>query len=356
MPGRSPRCSTSTWASSVRCSTRSSARSPSCSTSNHTAIKLGYDYAKAHFTCPLPFRLEKMDATSDHPHGRQRGGALGAVYAGATVGAWYPITPATALMEAVQGVLREVPRGQRHGAAQLRDPAGRRRTRGGRHRDRRRLGGARAFTNTSGPGISLMQEFIGLAYYTDIPAVFFDVQRCGPATGMPTRTQQADLSRWPTPRTATPNTSCSSRPTRASASRWRCSRSTWPSASDAGVRGVRPRHRHERLDGEALRVGRCNYRPDRGKVLDAEALSKVQKFSRYLDVDGDGIAARTLPGVGGKGAYFVRGSGHDKHAAYTEDSDAYQEVVDRLKRKFDARGDHRPAPVISAVTAPRWGW
>jgi 2-oxoglutarate ferredoxin oxidoreductase subunit alpha len=88
------------------------------------------------------------------------------------------------------------------------------------------------------------------------------------------------------------------------------------------------------------------YRPDRGKVLDAAALDGVQKFSRYLDVDGDGIAARTLPGVGGKGAYFVRGSGHDKHAAYTEDSDAYQEVVDRLTRKFAHAATVMPRPEI----------
>jgi 2-oxoglutarate/2-oxoacid ferredoxin oxidoreductase subunit alpha len=88
------------------------------------------------------------------------------------------------------------------------------------------------------------------------------------------------------------------------------------------------------------------YRPDRGKVLDAEALGKIERFSRYLDVDGDGIAARTLPGVGGKGAYFVRGSGHDMHAAYTEDSDAYQEVVDRLRRKFEHAATVVPAPVF----------
>jgi 2-oxoglutarate ferredoxin oxidoreductase subunit alpha len=88
------------------------------------------------------------------------------------------------------------------------------------------------------------------------------------------------------------------------------------------------------------------YRPDRGKVLDAAALEKVEKFSRYLDADGDGIAARTLPGVGGKGAYFVRGSGHDKHAGYTEDSAAYQEVVDRLKRKIDGAIPALPEPVV----------
>jgi 2-oxoglutarate ferredoxin oxidoreductase subunit alpha len=191
-----------------------------------------------------------------------------------------------------------------------------------------------------------MQEFIGLAYYTDIPAVFFDVQRCGPATGMPTRTQQADLlslayashgdtkhlilfpadprecfemavqwfdlaERFQTPVFVASDLDIGMND-------WMVKRFTWDDS----------------------------YRPDRGKVLDAEALAQVQKFSRYLDVDGDGVAARTLPGVGGKGAYFVRGSGHDKHAAYTEDSDAYQEVVDRLARKFEHAAEAMPAPAI----------
>jgi 2-oxoglutarate/2-oxoacid ferredoxin oxidoreductase subunit alpha len=314
---------------------------------NHTAIRLGYDYAKAEFSCPLPFHLQPMDATSNHILiDGNAASALGCVFAGATVGAWYPITPATAMMEGFKAFCEKyrvdpdtglhryaILQGEDElAAAGIVIGAG--------------WAGARAFTNTSGPGISLMQEFIGLAYYTDIPGVFFDVQRTGPSTGMPTRTQQADLlslafashgdtkhivlfprdpgecftmaveafdlaERFQTPVFVASDLDIGMND-------WMVERFTWD-------------------DG---------YRPDRGKVLHAEDLEKIQKFSRYLDVDGDGVAARTLPGVGGKGAYFVRGSGHDKHAGYTEDSDAYQEVVDRLKRKIDGSAPFLPAPVI----------
>ncbi|MEP6765157.1 MAG: 2-oxoacid:acceptor oxidoreductase family protein, partial [Gemmatimonadaceae bacterium] len=160
---------------------------------NNLAIKMGYDYAMANFQCPLPFHLQKMDATKDYIIiDGNTAAALGAVYAGATVGAWYPITPSTSLMEAFTGFCARF-RTDENGmakyciiqaedelsAAGITIGAG--------------WAGARAFTNTSGPGISLMQEFIGLAYYTEIPAVFYDIQRTGPATGMPTRTQQGDL-------------------------------------------------------------------------------------------------------------------------------------------------------------------
>jgi 2-oxoglutarate ferredoxin oxidoreductase subunit alpha len=314
---------------------------------NHTAIHLGYDYAKSNFTCPLPFHLEKMDATSGHVlmDGNSTC-ALGAVFAGATVGAWYPITPATALMEAFNAYCQQFrvdkDTGHHHyavlqaedelAAAGIVIGAG--------------WAGARAFTNTSGPGISLMQEFIGLAYYTDIPAVFFDIQRCGPSTGMPTRTQQADLLSL-----------------------------AYASHGDTKHLVLFPANPHECFElsvqafdlaerfqapvfvASDLDIGMNDwmtprltwddrYRPDRGKVLDAAALAALPRFSRYLDVDGDGIAARTLPGVGAKGAYFVRGSGHDKHAGYTEDAAAYQEVVDRLKRKFEHAVDAMPRPVF----------
>ena len=314
---------------------------------NKTAIRLGYDYATAHCDCPLPFHLEPMDATSGFVIlDGNTAAALGAVYAGATVGAWYPITPSTSLMEAFKGFCEKFRTDPETGkarycivqaedelaAAGIAIGAG--------------WAGARAFTNTSGPGISLMQEFIGLAYYTEIPAVFYDVQRTGPATGMPTRTQQGDLmtlayashgdtrhivlfprdpedcfrmsvtafdlaERFQTPVFVASDLDIGMND-------WMCRRLTWDDT----------------------------YRPDRGKVLDAAELEKVKKFSRYLDVDGDGIAARTLPGVHPNGAYFVRGSGHDKHGAYTEDSDAYQEVVDRLARKFAGAAEVVPAPEI----------
>jgi 2-oxoglutarate ferredoxin oxidoreductase subunit alpha len=323
-------------------------KKPKLLESNHKAIRLGYDYAVQHCPCPLPFHLETMNATGDSILiDGNTACALGAVYAGATVGAWYPITPATSLMEGFKAFCEKYRVDQATGernyailqaedelaAAGIVIGAG--------------WAGARAFTNTSGPGISLMQEFLGLAYYTDIPAVFFDIQRCGPATGMPTRTQQADLLSL-----------------------------AYASHGDTKHPILFPANPHEAFEmavqafdladrlqtpifvATDLDIGMNDwmvkrltwddaYRPDHGKVLDAVALEQVTKFSRYLDVDGDGIAARTLPGVGGKGAYFVRGSGHDKHAGYTEDSDAYREVVDRLRRKFAHAATLVPRPAFT---------
>ncbi len=315
---------------------------------NHKAIRLGYDYAKQHHPCPLPFRLEKMDATGESILiDGNTACALGAVYAGATVGAWYPITPATSLMEAFKAFCEkyrvDAATGERRyailqaedelAAAGIVIGAG--------------WAGARAFTNTSGPGISLMQEFLGLAYYTDIPAVFFDIQRCGPATGMPTRTQQADLislayashgdTKHPILFPANPGEAFEMA-VQAFDLADRLQTPVFVATDlDIGMNDWMVR----RLEWDDA------YRPDRGKVLDAAALDKLKRFSRYLDVDGDGIAARTLPGVGAKGAYFVRGSGHDKHAAYTEDSAAYTELVDRLKRKFAHAATLVPAPAFT---------
>jgi len=314
---------------------------------NHVAIHLGYDYAKANFTCPLPFHLAPMDETKGHIlMDGNTACALGAVYAGATVGAWYPITPATALMEAFKAFCEKFRVDKETGknnymilqaedelaAAGIVIGAG--------------WMGARAFTNTSGPGISLIQEFIGLAYYTDIPAVFFDIQRCGPATGMPTRTQQADLlslayaSHGDTKHLvlfpANPN-ECFEMSVEAFDLAERFQTPVFVASDlDIGMNDWMVK----RLEWDD------SYRPDRGKVLDAAALEQLPRFSRYLDADGSGVAARTLPGVGGKGAYFVRGSGHDKHAAYTEDADAYQEVVDRLLRKFRHAAEAMPRPAV----------
>jgi 2-oxoglutarate ferredoxin oxidoreductase subunit alpha len=312
---------------------------------NHRAIRLGYDYAREHLPCPLPFHLARLDKTGDSiVMDGNTACALGAVFAGATVGAWYPITPSTSLMEAFKVFCQKYrvdaesglnkycilqaedelsAAGIAIGAAWM---------------------GARAFTNTSGPGISLMQEFIGLAYYTEIPAVFFDVQRCGPATGMPTRTQQADLMSL-----AYASHGDTKHIVLFPADPAECFEMS-VTAFDLAERFQTPVFVASDLDigMNDWMVPRLqwddSYRPDRGKVLDAAALEQVKKFSRYLDVDGDGIAARTLPGSGGKGAYFVRGSGHDKHAAYTEDSDAYQEVVDRIARKFETAAMTVPKP------------
>ncbi len=314
---------------------------------NHQAIRMGYDYTREHCDCPLPFHLQRMNGTSDHVLlDGNTACALGAVYAGATVGAWYPITPSTSLMEAFTAFCREfrtdpVTGEHRYAIVQAEDELAAAGIAIGAG-----WAGARAFTNTSGPGISLMQEFIGLAYYTEIPAVFFDIQRCGPSTGMPTRTQQGDLlmlayashgdTRHPVLYPANP-AECFEMSVKAFDIAERFQTPVFV-ASDLDI-GMN--------DWMTPRLGwNDDYRPDRGKVLDAAALEALPRFSRYLDVDGDGIAARTLPGVGAKGAYFVRGSGHDKHAGYTEDADAYQEVVDRLKRKVDGAAAAVPAPVF----------
>jgi 2-oxoglutarate ferredoxin oxidoreductase subunit alpha len=303
--------------------------------SNLEAIMLGYDYAKEHFDCPLPTRVERMDKTSGHViiDGNTAAG-LGCVYAGATVGAWYPITPSTSLMDAYKNFCKRY-----------------RMTEDGKKKfcivqaedELAAIGvvlgaawnGARAFTPTSGPGISLMNEFIGFAYYAEVPAVIFDVQRTGPSTGMPTRTQQCDLL------------SCayaSHGDTRHvllfPANPEECFYMA-PQAFDLAERLQTPVMVLSDLDiGMNDWVCRDlewddNYQPDKGKVLSAEDLEGMEKFHRYLDVDGDGIPYRTLPGVHPKGAYFTRGSGHSKLGAYTENADEYQEVVDRLLVKWE---------------------
>jgi len=317
---------------------------------NRRAIQLGFDYAKSHFECPLPFHLDHMDATSDSIIiDGNSAAALGAVYAGATVGAWYPITPSTSLMEAFTSFCKKFRTEPETGlaryciiqaedelsAAGIAIGAG--------------WAGARAFTNTAGPGISLMQEFVGLAYYTEIPAVFFDVQRTGPSTGMPTRTQQADLL----------SLAYASHGDTKHIVLFPCNPEECfylsVAAFDLADRFQTPVFVASDLD-IGMNDWMCkrlqwddSFRPDRGKCLTADELESVKKFSRYLDAEGDGIAARSLPGVSGHGAYFVRGSGHDKHGTYTEDADAYQEVVDRLARKFRLAATAVPAPEIHTV-------
>ncbi len=314
---------------------------------NMQAIELGHSYATEHFDCPLPIRLESMDATRDcvMVTGNVAAG-LGAVYAGATVGAWYPITPSTSLMDGfsefchrfrvdpetgaknfciIQAEDELAAAGMVVGASWM---------------------GARAFTPTSGPGISLMSEFIGLAYYAEIPSVFFDVQRTGPSTGMPTRTQQGDLMM--------------------------CAYASHGDTKHVVLFPADPRECFEfavasfdlaeRFQTPVFVVSDLDigmndwmiprlewddsYSPDRGKVLSAEELEKAESFYRYLDVDGDHIPYRTLPGVHPKGAYFTRGSGHDKYGRYTEGSDEYIEVVDRLLKKVESAGDHVPQPEV----------
>jgi len=304
--------------------------------SNMEAIRLGYDYASEHFSCPLPNRVERMDATRGQIviDGNTAAG-LGCVYAGATVGAWYPITPSTSLMDAFRGFCADIridpETGKRtYAIIQAEDELA-------------AIGmvlgaawnGARAFTPTSGPGISLMSEFIGYGYYAEIPAVLFNVQRTGPSTGMPTRTQQSDII------------SCAY----ASHGDTRHVLLFPADPAECFYTAQQAFDLAERLQTPVIVMSDLDigmndwmvpefewdedYVPDRGKVLGAEDIEKMEKFYRYLDVDGDGIPYRTLPGVHPKGAYFTRGSGHTKYGAYTEDSEAYQDVVDRLLVKWE---------------------
>jgi 2-oxoglutarate/2-oxoacid ferredoxin oxidoreductase subunit alpha len=326
-------------------------RKPGLMESNQQAVDLGYDYAREHFDCPLPIRLEPMDSTKDSILiDGNTAAALGCVYAGATVGAWYPITPATSLMEAFNSFctkFRQDPETKRNRFVILQAED-----------EIAAVGmvigaswaGARAFTSTAGPGISLMNEFIGLAYYGEVPTVIFDVQRAGPSTGMPTRTQQGDLMLCAYASHGDTRHIC-----------------LYPgdprecfelavAAFDLAERFQTPVFVLSDLD-----IGMNDwmipkltwddgYRPDRGKVLSAAELDEVKSFSRYLDADGDGVPYRTLPGVHPNGAYFTRGSGHNRFGAYTEDADEYVDVLDRIDRKIQRAARAVPAPIVR--TAP----
>ncbi len=316
---------------------------------NLKAIELGYQYTKEHFTCPLSLRLEPMHATDGHimVDGNTMAG-LGCVYAGATVGAWYPITPSTSLMDAFKQFCERC----------RVDPGT------GKHRycivqaedELAAIGmvlgaawnGARAFTPTSGPGISLMNEFIGFAYYAEIPAVLFDVQRVGPSTGMPTRTQQCDILF-----TAYASHGDTRHVLLFPADPVECFHFAI-AAFDLAERLQTPVFVLSDLD-----IGMndwmvpkiqwdANYAPDHGKVYTREQLENMQVFHRYADIEGDGIPYRSYPGVHPKGAFFVRGSGHNRHGGYTEDADEYKDVVDRLRRKHDTAKELVPAPIIKS--------
>jgi 2-oxoglutarate ferredoxin oxidoreductase subunit alpha len=314
--------------------------------SNHKALLLGYQYAKENFECPLPFRLEKMDANREKILiDGNTATALGAIYAGCTVAAWYPITPATSVMDAFKGFCEQYRKDAETGKnnfliVQAEDELA-------------AIGmvlgacwnGARAFTSTAGPGLSLMNELLGFGYYAEIPAVIVDVQRVGPSTGMPTRTQQSDLmlaayashgdTRHILLFPANPN-ECFHFAVKAFdlAERFQTP-VIMLSDLDIGMNDwVVPRLTWDDA-----------YRPDRGRVLSAEDLEKkIGKFQRYNQEDENFVAARTLPGVSQKGAYFTRGSGHNKFGGYTETPDEYQEVMDRLKKKHAAAAKFIPEP------------
>jgi len=323
------------------------ARKPSAIDANLEAVELGFRYAKEHFECPLPTRVEPRDLTAGKIMiDGNTATALGCVYAGATVGAWYPITPSTSVMDAFKSFcerFRKDPETgeRRYCVIQAEDELA-------------AIGivlgatwnGARAFTPTSGPGISLMSEFLGFAYFTELPAVVVDVQRVGPSTGMPTRTQQADLLA-----AAYASHGDTKHVLLFPANPRECFELA-VAAFDLADRLQTPVIVMSDLDlgmndwmTDELEWDDA-YRPDRGKVLDAAELESAQSFHRYLDKDGDGIAYRTYPGVHPRGAYFVRGSGHNKYGGYTENAREYQEVVDRLLRKWQTAAGLVPKPVV----------
>jgi 2-oxoglutarate/2-oxoacid ferredoxin oxidoreductase subunit alpha len=315
--------------------------------SNQRALRIGHDFATSHFDHPLPCRVETMHATEGSILiDGNTAAALGCVYAGATVAAWYPITPSTSLMDAFA----------KYCAKFRRDPdTGRNNYLVLQAEDELAaigmvLGaswaGARAFTSTSGPGISLMQELLGMGYYAEIPAVVFDVQRVGPSTGMPTRVQQADILAC-----AYASHGDTKHILLFPAHPAECFEMA-ATAFDLAERFQTPVFVLSDLDigmndwvSPALQWDDA-YVPDRGRVLDAGDLRELEVFHRYEPADAESVAARTLPGVSELGAFFTRGSGHTIEGAYTEYPEEYQAVLDRLARKHAAAAERTPAPLV----------
>jgi 2-oxoglutarate ferredoxin oxidoreductase subunit alpha len=319
---------------------------------NIKALHMGRDYALAHLP-PMQIKVKRSDKVGNRVFLEgNNAAALGCVYGGATVAAWYPITPSSSMAEAFAKHCRKFRTDPDSGKAryaivQAEDELA-------------SIGmvigaawnGARAFTCTSGPGISLMQEFIGLAYFAEIPAVIFDVQRAGPSTGMPTRTQQSDVL------------SCA-----------------YASHGDTKHVLLFPEDPKEGFEFAAqsfdladrlqtpvfvlydLDIGMnerlCEplkwddaTRYDRGKVLSYQDLEAGKRFGRYLDLDGDGITWRTYPGTHPKrGSFFTRGTSRDRYARYTEEGSAYVDNMQRLLKKFETAKDYVPKPILTRAGA-----
>ena len=316
---------------------------------NIHALELGQKYVSENFEYPLPLQLKKSNKTAGKIliDGNTAVG-LGCVYGGATIASWYPLTPSTSVVDSFGKYcnrLRIDPgKGKmKFSIIQAEDElaaigiaigAG--------------WNGARAFTASSGPGVSLMQEFLGLAYFSEVPVVLFNIQRVGPSTGMPTRTQQGDLF------------SCayaSHGDTKQILLFPSDPKECFEFAADAF--DISDRLQTPVIVMSDLELGMneqiCDQLSwddsrvyDRGKVLSAEQLEEIEKFGRYQDIDGDGIPYRTYPGTHPhKGSYFTRGSSHDANAAYTEDGDVYAEVMDRIALKFETAANYLPKPEIS---------
>jgi 2-oxoglutarate ferredoxin oxidoreductase subunit alpha len=320
---------------------------------NMQAIELGLNYVREHYPDPLPLKVEAMDATAGHIMiDGNTAAALGCLYAGATFGAWYPITPSTSLMDAFKSFCEKYRVDPETGEKRFCIIQGEDELASVGMAIGAGWNGARAFTPTSGPGISLMSEFIGFAYYGEVPVVLFDVQRAGPSTGLPTRTQQCDLTL-----AAYASHGDTKHILVFPADPKECFEMAVQSF-DLAERFQTPVFFMTDLD-----IGMNDwmipeltwddsYQPDRGKVLGKDELEAITKFYRYEDRDGDGITYRTLPGVHPKGAYFTRGSGHNWKGGYTEDADEYKEVLDRLTRKWKSAAAAVPAPVVIRCEQP----
>ena len=325
---------------------------------NLRALHIGRDWAREHLPCPIGLRVARADVVGDRIFVEGNAAtALGCVYGGATVCAWYPITPSSSLAEAFQKYCQKyridaAGGGNRFAIIQAEDEiasigmvvgAG--------------WNGARAFTTTSGPGVSLMNEFIGLAYFAEIPVTIIDVQRGGPSTGMPTRTQQSDVL------------ACA-----------------YASHGDTKHVLLFPEDPHECFEfaADALDLADRLQTPvfvmtdldigmnqrlcapfawddarayDRGKVMSADALESGVEFARYKDIDGDGIPYRTYPGTHpDKGAYFTRGTSRNPQAQYSERGADYVYNMQRLLQKFDSARALVPQPVVRQADVPsRYG-
>ena len=320
-------------------------RKPKAVALNQQALEVGFGYAEQHFEKRDPYVIEALDKTAGKilVEGNAAA-AIGAMMAGVTVVAWYPDHAVIVPLRDAHRLPARAPDRREDGQGHLRGRAGRGRDRGARHDHRRGLGRRAAMTSTSGPGISLMGEFAGLAYYGEVPAVIFDVQRVGPSTGLPTRTAQGDvlstafLSHGDTRHLMLFPSSVSE-----------CY-SMAVEAFDLAERFQTPVFVMTDLD---LGMNTWMSDPfdypekplDRGKVLDEETLERIGRFGRYRDVDGDGVPYRSVPG-NKMPAYFCRGSGHNEWAQYSERPDDYQNNVDRLAKKFENARNWMPAPVV----------
>jgi len=325
---------------------------------NLNALQLGRTYALEHLKCPLGIRVRPLKGEANVVGDKifiegNAAAALGCVYGGATVCAWYPITPSSSLAEAFQKYCAKLRVDKETGKNKFAIVQGEDELASVGIAIGAGWNGARAFTATSGPGISLMQEFIGLAYFAEIPVTIIDVQRGGPSTGMPTRTQQSDIL------------ACA-----------------YASHGDTKHVLLFPEDPHEcfEMAAQALDLAERLQTPvflmsdldigmnqrlcaplkwddsrqyDRGKVMTAEMLDAGKEFGRYLDVDGDGIPFRTYPGTHpSKGGYFTRGTSKNAYAIYSEQGPDYKANMQRLLKKFETAKTLVPKPILSASKEP----